>query len=231
MINDRPVIGILGSRHGDKDHTPFRYQNSVWAGGGFGVVLPFTTDEKVAAEYVQLCDGFMFSGGVDVDPKMYGEEIKFDSVEIDAERDAFEKLMFDRIYAAGKPIFGICRGIQSINVFMGGTLYQHIEKHRQDGTPGDERPQPLTAVEGGMLHRIAGKTDLHVNTFHHQVIKDVAPGLVADAWSEDGYCEAVWAPDYPSFLFAVQFHPEIYFWRTDDDHSLKIFKAFVDACR
>ncbi len=230
MRNDRPLIGILGSRDGDKDHTPFRYQNAAWAGGGFGIVLPFTTDEKTAEEYVSLCDGFMFSGGVDVDPKYYGEEIQFDSVEVDPQRDDFEKLMFEKIYPTGKPILGICRGIQSINVWMGGSLYQHIGDHRQK-ISGDERPQPLTAVEGGMLARIAGKTDLHVNSFHHQNVKTLGKGLVADAYSEEGYVEAVWQPDYPTFLFAIQFHPEIYFWREDDDHSLKIFKAFVDACR
>ena len=130
MINDRPVIGIMGSRHGDKDHTPFRYQNSVWAGGGFGVVLPFTTDDKTAAEYVQLCDGFMFSGGVDVDPKMYGEEIKFDSVEIDAERDAFEKLMFDKIYAAG--IENCCISEMTIAELYYGAVKGRQEKNFSD---------------------------------------------------------------------------------------------------
>ena len=230
MINNRPLIGIMGSRDGDKDHTPFRYQNAVWAGGGFAVVLPFTKDEKAAEEYAQLCDGFMFSGGVDVDPRFYGEEKQFDSVEVDPERDEFEKLMFEKVYKTGKPILGICRGIQSINVWMGGTLYQHIDGHRQT-ISGLKRPQPLKAVEGGVLAGIAGKTDLHVNSFHHQNVKVLADGLKADAYSEDGYIEAVYAPDYPSWLFAVQFHPEIYFAVEDDDHSLAIFRTFVDKCR
>ncbi|MEI3056879.1 MAG: gamma-glutamyl-gamma-aminobutyrate hydrolase family protein [Eubacteriales bacterium] len=94
------------------------------------VFIPYTQDAATLDEYAAL-DGFLYAGGVDVDPAKYGETVLNDTVEIDAERDAFEFALWERIYPAGKPIFGICRGIQSINVALGGSLYQDIPDHHQ----------------------------------------------------------------------------------------------------
>ena len=164
-----------------------------------------------------------------MDPVKYGEEKAFDSVEIDDLRDAFEEGLFKAVYPTGKPILGICRGLQSVNVWLGGTLHQHMEGHRQEA-PGEERTHPIHVTEGSMFHRLCGKTEVMVNTFHHQAIKALAPGLVADAVSTDGFVEALHMEDH-RFLLAVQFHPEFYCKKEDDDHSLAIFTAFVDACR
>ncbi len=228
--SSRPLIAIAPSHNGDTHFTSARYLNAVWNAGGLGVILPYTTDEEKLREYSALFDGFLFSGGVDVNPTLYGEEKQFDSVEIDNERDSSEKALFAAVYPTGKPILGICRGIQSVNVFLGGTLHQHIDGHRQD-VGGENRPQAIQVVEGSMLHRFCGgKTSINVNTFHHQAVKNLAPGLVADAISEDGFVESLHAPAHP-FLFCVQFHPEIYNPCPDDDHSRAIFIAFVEACR
>lgn len=229
MRNDRPVIGVLGSHDGGELRTPVRYLNALWQGGALGAVLPYTTDAERIEEYVNSCDGFFFSGGVDVDPVRYGETKRFDSVEIDDARDAFEFAMFPAVYRSGKPVLGICRGIQSINVALGGTLYQHIEGHRQT-VPGTERPQLIRLTEGTPLYEICGKRgEIYVNSFHHQNVKDLAPGLVADGVSEDGYIEAFHDPRR-RFLLAVQFHPEIYCSCGDDDHAGRIFRAFAEAC-
>ena len=123
----RPMIGLVSSRDGDKMMMAQRYMDAVWYAGGLPVVLSYTTDPQKLAEYAAIFDGFLFSGGVDVNPVKYGEEKQFDSVEIDDMRDEFEEALFKVIYPTGKPILGICRGIQSINVWMGGTLHQHIE--------------------------------------------------------------------------------------------------------
>ena len=175
-----------------------------------------------------MCDGFLFSGGVDVNPTYYGENIAFDSVEIDEMRDGFEMSMFPHALASKKPIFGICRGIQVMNVCRGGTLYQHIDGHRQEG-PGTNHAQNLNLVKDGYLQKLIGKDSICVNTFHHQNVKDVAPGLDVEAVSDDGFVEALRDPAH-KFFIGVQFHPEIYIGQDDDDHSLNLFKAFIEAC-
>ncbi len=226
----RPLIGIAPSREGERPIINQRYLNSVWNAGGLGVMLSYTEDPAKLAEYAAILDGFLFSGGVDVDPVRYGEEKKFDSVYIDASRDAFEAGLFAAVYPTNKPILGICRGIQAINVFLGGTLHQHIDGHMQEGN-GENRPQPVTVTEGTLFHTICGgRTEVMTNSFHHQALKDVAPGLVVNAMSADGYIEAVHAPAHP-FLLGVQFHPEIYNQMPDDDHSRALFAAFIAACR
>ena len=225
----RPMIGVVSSREGRRMMLNQPYLDAVWSAGGLPVVLSYTTDSEKLAEYASTFDGFLFSGGVDVDPVKYGEEKAFDSVEIDNLRDAFEEGLFKAVYPTGKPLLGICRGLQSVNVWLGGTLHQHMEGHRQEA-PGEERTHPIHVIEGSMFHRLCGKTEVMVNTFHHQAIKALAPGLVADAISTDGYVEALHMEDH-RFLLAVQFHPEFYCKQEGDDHSLAIFTAFVDACR
>lgn len=229
MRNDRPVIGILGSHEGGELRIPTRYLNALWQGGALGVTLPYTADRERIQEYVNSCDGFLYSGGVDVDPARYGESKQSDSVEIDGERDDFEFAMFPAVYDSGKPILGICRGIQAINVALGGTLYQHMEGHRQT-QPGTERHQLIRLTPGTPLYAICGKGEIYVNSFHHQNVKQLAPGLVTDGVSEDGYIEAFHDPRH-RFLLAVQFHPEIYCGCPDDDHAARLFTAFAEACR
>ena len=225
----RPLIGIFPSRNEARIALSWNYLDAVYHAGGMGVPLGYTTDPEKIQTYVDMMDGFLLSGGVDLDPTLYGEEKAFDSVEIDDQRDAFEGAAFPLILASGKPILGICRGIQSINVFMGGTLYQHIDGHRQD-RPAVERSQHLKVVEGSYIHGLIGKTDIMVNSFHHQNVKDLAQGLVAEGYSDEGYVEIVHAPQH-KFLLGVQFHPEFYHAQPDDDHSLAIFEAFINACK
>lgn len=225
----RPLIGVVSSHSDGTFKINRRYLDAIWYGGGLGVVLAYTTDPARLSEYAEIFDGFLFSGGVDVDPVYYGETIQFDSVEIDSARDAFEKGLFEAVYPTKKPIFGICRGIQSINVWLGGTLHQHIEGHRQT-VDGAERTHEVRVTEGTLFHRICGRSTVAVNTFHHQVIKDLAPALTADGVNPDGFVEIAHEEGHP-FLLAVQFHPEFYFGREGDDHSGPMFKAFVDACR
>ncbi len=225
----RPLIGVVSSRDGGKMVMNKLYLDAVWYAGGLPVVLSYETDCAKLSEYAEVFDGFLFSGGVDVDPVKYGEEKQFDSVEIDSVRDEFEEALFRAVYPTGKPILGICRGIQSINVWLGGTLHQHIDGHRQD-VPPEERTHPIEICEGSMLHRICGKTSVTVNTFHHQVVKTPAPSLTVDAVNPDGYIEVVHEEGH-RFLLGVQFHPEFYYRKEDDDHSLAIFTAFVNACK
>ena len=226
----RPLIGVVPSREEERAMLKFEYSNAVWQAGGLPVALAYTTDPAKLAEYAAIFDGFLFSGGDDIHPSRYGEEIAFDNVVCDTNRDAFEEALFAAVYPTGKPILGICRGIQSINVWMGGTLRQDIGGHRQT-EPGSSRTHAVEIREGSLFHALCGRTSVMVNSFHHQVVKDLATGLVVDAVSEDGVVEACHLPtsEHP-FLFAVQFHPESYCDREDDDHAAAIFAAFVTAC-
>lgn len=224
----KPIIGIASSKNAQgKIDMSQHYLNSVWEAGGVGVFLAYTQDEQKLAEYADVFDGFLFSGGVDVDPARYGEQISHASVEIDQDRDAFELALYRHVRPTGKPILGICRGIQVLNVAEGGTLYQHIEGHRQD-KPGEQRAQKVLIYKDSMLHRLTGEREILTNTFHHQNVKVLASVLEADAQSEDGYIEAAHMPGH-AFYLAVQWHPEIY--RTEDPAMQKVFAAFVDACK
>ena len=224
---NRPLIGVSPSCVGGRPTVSGLYLDAIWRAGGLGVMLPYTDDPARWEAYAALFDGFLFSGGVDIDPARYGE-IALPCVEIDPSRDAFEAGLFAAAYPTGKPILGICRGVQVINVFLGGSLYQHIEGHSQ-ATPREVREQAITVEKGSLLWRICGKKSLTVNSFHHQAVKSPAPTLAVAARAADGCIEALWAPAHP-FLFGVQFHPEIYAGLPDDDHAAAIFAAFLGAC-
>lgn len=222
----RPIIGITCSKTGEgKIAMSQNYLNSIWEAGAVGVFLAYTDDAQKLAEYAQVFDGFLFAGGDDMDPALYGEQVMFDNVEIDADRDRFELELYRKVKQTGKPILGICRGIQVLNVAEGGTLYQHIDGHRQD-KPGTVTEQKVSVQKGSLLHSLTGETELSVNTFHHQNIKDIAPTLCTDAVSKDGYIEAVHMQGHRFFL-AVQWHPEIF--RQSSVAMQKVFSAFVKA--
>ena len=225
----RPLIGVVPSHDGGKMMVNKLYLDAVWYAGGLPAVLSYETDPAKLSEYAEQFDGFLFSGGVDVNPVKYGEEKMFDSVEIDEARDAFEEGLFKAVYPTGKPILGICRGIQSVNVWLGGTLHQHMEGHRQD-VPAEQRTHSIQITEGSFFHTLCGKSEVMVNTFHHQAVKTPAPVLTVDAVSSDGYIEVVHEEGH-RFLLGVQFHPEFYCGKDGDDHSAAIFTAFVNACR
>ncbi len=224
----RPKIGLCGSRADGLQAVNKTYLNAIWQAGGLPVLLPYTEDEEQIKLFAAEFDGFLFCGGVDIDPKYYGEEPSEMLGETCPERDRFEALLFQTIYPLDKPILGICRGEQVINVFLGGTLHQHIEGHIQDGAllPGS-RPQTVTLTEEGYLRRLLGIEQMQINSFHHQAVKDMGDGLVVDAMSMDGYIEAYHSEKHP-FLLCVQWHPEIY--HTDCYTSQDIFRTFVLKC-
>ena len=226
---NRPLIGVSPSCVGGRPTVSGLYLDAIWRAGGLGVMLPYTDEPARWGAYASLFDGFLFSGGVDIDPTRYGESaLSLPCVEIDPSRDAFEAGLFAAAYPTGKPILGICRGVQVINVFLGGSLYQHVEGHAQSAS-GEVREQVIAVEEGSPLWRICGKKSLTVNSFHHQAVKAVAPALSVAARADDGGIEALWAPAHP-FLLGVQFHPEIYAGLPNDDHAAAIFAAFLGAC-
>lgn len=224
----RPIIGVSTTVEDARWLTINNaYLDAIYKAGGVGVILTYTTEKEIFDEYAEIFDGFLFTGGVDIDPKYYGEEKDPKVVEICPERDAFEEQLFDSCYPTNKPILGICRGEQVINVFLGGTLHQHIDGHVQT-EKREERTHNVHLAEGEYLHNLLNRNDIMVNSFHHQCVKQLADGLIADAYNDEGYLEAFHSKEHP-FCVCVQWHPESY--HRLDETSAKIFKAFVDACR
>lgn len=159
-------------------------------------------------EIVEMCDGLFVPGGCDVDPNLYGEELN-GSIDPISFIDKLDMDYIDAFYKAKKPILGICRGIQILNVYFGGTLYQDIKNH------DDGRFHDISVEKNSFLYSIYQKDRISVNSYHHQAIKELAFNLKPIAYSDDGYIEAVEGDN----VYAVQFHPEHY----DGKHFLNYF--------
>lgn len=227
-----PVIGVTPLWDLDKKSQWMltEYTESIRRSGGIPVILPFEIDDAQAAQLAALCDGFLFTGGQDVAPSVYGETAALPLVTC-PKRDELELKMLQAALALDKPIFGICRGLQFINAALGGTLWQDLLSqhpsaivHRQ-GKPYDRPVHPVRLT--GPLADLLGKKELEVNTLHHQAIRELAPGLEPMADAPDGLVEAFCYPAH-RFLWAVQWHPE-YLFESDAD-SRALFVRFIQSC-
>jgi putative glutamine amidotransferase len=184
---------------------------------------------------LERCCGLVLSGGEDVDPLRYGEQPHPLLETVTPERDEMEWTALGIALERGLPVFAICRGVQLLNVFFGGTLYQDIGaqyptqlRHAQD-EPWGERSHRVTVDDDSLLRRIVGTDTLLINSFHHQAIKDVAPALRVTAVAEDGLIECVEATQHP-WVIGVQWHPERHEARApESDPDRRLFAAFRDA--
>lgn len=223
-----PLVAVIPSYSEDrKVRLSHEYLDALECEGVLPVTLPYTDDTERIRTYAETFDGFLFSGGLDVDPSYYGEEKQFDSVEIDAERDRFEAALFRLVLETKKPILGVCRGLQLINVMLGGTLVQHMDGHRQDA-PNPVPTHRVTVENGTRLREILGDGEIAVNSFHHQAVKVLADELRASAFADDGTVEGAESISHP-FLVGVQWHPEL--MHATDPHAAAVFKAFAEAVR
>lgn len=209
-----PLIGIFADVDEKiNNHLPNPYVHAIERAGGMPLHLPYVTGEGAVAEFIALCDGFFFTGGVDVDPALYGAEKHEKCGELHPLRDSLEKMAFEKALASGKPILGVCRGAQFINVMLGGALYQDIPtecpsdiRHVQ-GAAWDTHGHAVSVVAGTPLADLIGAGEHPANSFHHQAICTLGAGLAVMATAADGTVEAVWLPSHP-YLRAYQWHPE-----------------------
>lgn len=203
------------------------YAEAVCRAGG----LPIPTCGFCAEELAELCDALLLSGGADLDPTLYGEEILNDTVKIHPQRDAFEVELFHAFLRQKKPVFGICRGCQIINVLLGGTLYQDLAAQKGWNHQDAALRHEVTTASDSLLHRLFGERFL-VNSTHHQSVRAVAPGLRVTACSAEGVVEAVEHELLP--IFAVQFHPERLTGILWDDRTpdfLPLFQYFIKLAK
>lgn len=240
-MNRFPLIGISGSITRDESELclPTCYSRALTAAGAIPVLLSPSMDDEMFQRCLDALDGVFLAGGTDVAPERYGHEPINELGDVNPLRDEFEIRLVRFAVERQMPVLGICRGIQSLNVALGGTLWQDLPSQysRADGKEKLAHYQrredhytshAVNAEEGTLLHRIIGRQTFRVNSFHHQAVRDAAPGMVVSAHATDGLIEAIEHPGLP-FCVGVQWHPERYFDR--DETAMAIFTAFAQAAR
>lgn len=240
-----PLIGITADTAGENgrgrrttDWTlslPGRYCRAISQAGGIPIILPPVESGAGAIAVLERLDGLIISGGnFDIHPALYGETPIPELGEIKAERTKSEMNLARMALKRDLPLLGICGGAQAINVVMGGTLYQDIATQvtgaieHQQSEKREIGGHEIRLRPGTRLAKIIGRPFLEVNTTHHQAIKRLGAGLVANANAEDGLIEGVESSNH-SFVLGVQWHPEALAPRSV--HQRKIISAFIEACR
>lgn len=229
-----PLIGLslrLPSAGGHNLNS--NYPAAILRGGGAPIAVPMGAYDYLD-EYADMLDGLILTGGGDVDPQLFGEEALPQVPTFDRVMDDGEIALCRAMVQRGKPVMGICRGIQVMNVALGGNLWQDIPAqvpghicHRS--APQPENPvatHPVTIEEDSILYALLGKKETMTNSIHHQAVKDPAPGLKVTARTADGLIEALESAD--GLVIGFQWHPEA---MRDNPDSHAIFKWFVDKCR
>jgi putative glutamine amidotransferase len=220
LRGDRPKIGITTSpKRGADYYAPYR--RAVELAGAEPVELPPGT------ETLPSVDGLLLPGGWDVDPALYGEPKDEKVGPIDPELDETELRLFRQARERDLPVLGICRGQQVINVAMGGSLVQHLEDHDVRGHGRSHLAHTIEVDPTSELGRAAQEHKIRVNSFHHQAVKSLAPGLTQTARGEDGTVEGVESDD--GLIVAVQCHPEEL--TTDLPWARRLFDRFVARAR
>lgn len=252
---NRPIIGVLAGRRAGESLPVYcatgHYIEQLDAAGAAPVLLPLSAElgpEQLAA-WVRLCDGVLLPGGGDFPAELYGEEplpgFDVERTPYNLRRQTLEIDFVRLAAAAGKPILGICRGEQAINVAFGGSLYQDVPTqfgvrlgHFQDPAQRTAATHAVATAPGSLLRRLTGADALWVNTYHHQAIKAVAPGFAVSATAPDGLIEAIECPE--KRILGVQWHPENLASRPDEPgaaptpeaaQSRALFRWLVEQAR
>ena len=230
-VCNKPLIGISLGYSPTKNSVNNTYVNSILMNGGVPYLIPVTDDVEVLRQVVAQLDGIVFTGGEDFAPAYFGEEEHEHLGEVNVNRDTYDLTLFKLASDRNIPTLGICRGLQLINVGMGGTLYQDLPSqkpsdinHRQEEA-GTVATHSVSVVEGSLMHQILGEKEIQVNTFHHQAIKKLAPSLKIVGWANDSVPEMIEA--YPNRqIIGTQFHPEI-FTANGDKLLGKLFQFLI----
>lgn len=220
------ICGLMG----EKQFVSDAYIKAVRSAGGLPIILPLVKSNEVIADYVKLCSGFLFCGGGDITPLLFGEEPARGIGETDIALDLFQIRLMKSILKSKKPVLAICRGMQILNVACHGTICQDIElrkepsiNHMQTSISRKDISHKVNTVAGSRLHRIIGEF-AYTNSFHHQVIEEVGEALQVTGRTADGVIEAIEMPSHP-FVLGVQWHPESMYEISSDMRYL--FRAFM----
>ncbi|HET9150710.1 MAG TPA: gamma-glutamyl-gamma-aminobutyrate hydrolase family protein [Gemmatimonadales bacterium] len=229
------VSGVVRHWDGlDRTGVGAAYVSALIAQGLLPVIGSPLVPEHLAALLLEDAAGLLLTGGEDVDPVHYGAMPSPALGAVSRARDAFEFALFREARARDLPVLAICRGIQVVNVALGGTLWQDLPSERPGDVAHDvagnraARTHRINVAVSSRLHAALDASSCSVNSRHHQAVRDLAPGLVATAWSEDGLIEGVEA-DSGAWLVGVQWHPEDLADADGAAPDRGIFRAFRDA--
>jgi putative glutamine amidotransferase len=221
---------------GDRFYLRKQYSEAIVHAGGSPVLIPLIPDKDFADALTTDLDGILLSGSnSDVAPHRYRQEPHPKVGSVLTRRDQTDLLLLEDVFKKRKPLLAICFGIQILNVFLGGTLWQDIPSQVENAVQHDQissedyHSHSLRIHSGSLLYSLARSTAIRVNSYHHQAIRDLSPKLIPVASSPDGIVEAVELRAKRQFLIGVQWHPEIG-WETDD-LSQNIFGCFVEAAK
>jgi putative glutamine amidotransferase len=242
----KPLVGITTYYVYDVENAKYRhigapgqdvmmastdYYNAINLAGGLPMPIMPIDDDDYIDSIVKTMDKFLFSGGSDVDPMLYGEALRYDCGYINEFRDRFEMKLLRRVIEAGKPILGICRGFQLINVFLGGSLYQDLKsqyessiQHATRNVEKHKKTHKLLIEKESILEKIFDNSEILINSKHHQAVKTLGENLIIEAVSEDGLIEGFSSEKHS--ILAVQWHPEMmYEYHVE---QLELFKWFIN---
>jgi len=239
-VSRPPLIGVTTSitvrKHPERAYVNSAYLAAIQAAGGVPVPMPPQLDGRARDEFLARCDGYLLTGGGDLDPATFNEPPHPTLYEVARARDRLEIALVHHAMEAKKPLLAVCRGIQVLNVALGGSLFQDVAsdpgtqiQHQQekDDKPRNEPTHSVKVVAGSRLAQILGTTDLLVNSMHHQAVKAVGRGLVPVAFAPDMIIEGVELEEADRFVLGVQWHPEELTER--DPSARRLFGALVEA--
>lgn len=230
----KPIIGISSSLNEHALSVPTEYIQAITKFGGVPIILP-NLEENAIDSIIEILDGLLLSGGGDIDPTLFNEEPHQHLGKITPERDEFEIAIIQKMMRLNKPIFGICRGMQILNIAIGGDMYQDIYMQTQNKllqhtqlAPRSHKSHFVEIMDGTKLSDIVQLEKFKVNSFHHQAVRKIPTDFKVSAIASDGIIEAFESLNH-KFVMALQWHPECLL--SQNDHaSTAIFEAFILAC-
>ena len=234
----KPLIGLTPGHDADTQNTVMRptYLKALEASGAIPLVLPLKASPDDYRQLAEHLDGLVFTGGPDPHPFLFMEETHSCCGNVSRPRDTMEIALLSQVLNARKPVLGICRGIQIINVALGGSIYQDIPSQFPKDFPIAHKqpfyyttPSHTVAITPETkMADICQQPSIQVNSMHHQAVKELAPHCIVSGVGPDGLIEAIEMPNYP-FLIGVQWHPE-YLWK-HNFAAANLFSQFIKACR
>ncbi len=231
----KPIIGLSPLYDSERSCFWMRatYREVLVASGAVPIVLPYDPEPEDVERVLSVCDGLLLTGGADIQPSLYGQAPSEHLGPLQPKRDELDSVLFRTAYDWDMPVFGICRGMQFINVSLGGTLYQDLPTQKPqsyDHVMKSHYETPshwVEILEETPLAEVVGQRTFPVNSIHHQAVHRLADGLAPMALSVDGLIEGVW-DESRRFCMGVQWHPE-FAWH-EEPRQQKIMRAFVEAC-
>ena len=234
----KPIIAVTALFDDEKNSIWMlpAYLNVILETGGIPIILPLIDNKEDIKSLVNRFDGFLLTGGQDINPKIYNERKLSHCGTISEDRDTMEELLLQEILDLDKPILAICRGFQLLNSYLGGKLYQDINIEKNNGNGSihrQEKPynKPVHKVkikEDSLLFKVINKKEIDVNSIHHQAIKELSSKVEVAGITEDGIVESIYLKE-KKFVLGVQWHPELLY--RDFEEQFTIFKAFIDSCK